>query len=582
MQERRAFGPPGCGKTTWLKGQVARFVSQFGTSGVLCLSHTRTAARELASRELGLPPENVCTLHALCFRALGRPRVAEDHLDKFLAAEPAWALALHRLTTQPNIYHVRAHDNLLETLSRLRNQRVSPELWSDAVRDFAWVWSAWKDEANVLDYTDFIELCLQDVDEAPGRPAVIFVDEAQDLTPLQLELVRKWGAQAQYLILVGDDDQCIYSFSGSTPDAFLEPDIPEEHKVFLKHSYRLPRRVHALAESWVQTLSRRQAKTYTPREEEGEVLLSEATWRKPQELLELLRDKTDAGQTCMILASCDYLLNPTLSLLRQEVIPFHNPYVEDRPHWNPLAHGGVVHRAVDRLLAFLRPSPWIWGEEARCWNGADLWLWAQRTRGLWKRGFKKWAEERKDSEEEITPGDLWPWLDGRLRAEADRVFLDLGRTLEYDLHALRWWLLYQALPDQDLLNFPLAVLERYGPDVLRATPQVVVGTIHSVKGGEADWVFLFPDLSAACQSAWQRGEQDPEIRTFYVGLTRAKEGLLLCKAAGPHADLRGHLCPGSLTDFSNGISVLPAGCSNPAATGRTPPTEAATSLSRPN
>jgi superfamily I DNA/RNA helicase len=59
---------------------------------------------------------------------------------------------------------------------------------------------------------------------------------------------------------------------------------------------------------------------------------------------------------------------------------------------------------------------------------------------------------------------------------------------------------------------------------------VVVGTIHSVKGGEADAVFLVPDLSTAGDAAYSRNgaTRDAVIRLFYVGLTRARETVYIC------------------------------------------------------
>ena len=74
---------------------------------------------------------------------------------------------------------------------------------------------------------------------------MIFADEAQDLNRMQLSLVRKWGDRAEYFIVAGDDDQTIYAFTGATPEAFLDPDIPDDHKIILKQSYRVPRAVHA-------------------------------------------------------------------------------------------------------------------------------------------------------------------------------------------------------------------------------------------------------------------------------------------------------------------------------------------------
>jgi superfamily I DNA/RNA helicase len=66
---------------------------------------------------------------------------------------------------------------------------------------------------------------------------------------------------------------------------------------------------------------------------------------------------------------------------------------------------------------------------------------------------------------------------------------------------------------------------------LREQPRVVVGTIHSVKGGQADVVYLFPDLSQAGAAQYERSgaPHDSVIRLFYVGATRARETLYICQ-----------------------------------------------------
>jgi len=61
---------------------------------------------------------------------------------------------------------------------------------------------------------------------------------------------------------------------------------------------------------------------------------------------------------------------------------------------------------------------------------------------------------------------------------------------------------------------------------LQAPPQVHIGTIHSVKGGEADHVVLRTDLTYRT-SLGLEADPDNEHRVFYVGATRARKHLYL-------------------------------------------------------
>ena len=144
---------------------------------------------------------------------------------------------------------------------------------------------------------------------APHMPDVIFADEAQDLNPMQLSLVRRWGENAQYFIVAADDDQTIYSWCGATPDAVLDPEIPEDHKIILKQSHRVPRRVHALANRLIHQVSRRQEKVYEPRPEDGMCLnLSQGGYKSAEYwILKTIMQHLKRGEKVMLLACCSYI-----------------------------------------------------------------------------------------------------------------------------------------------------------------------------------------------------------------------------------------------------------------------------------
>ena len=103
--------------------------------------------------------------------------------------------------------------------------------------------------------------------------------------------------------------------------------------------------------------------------------------------------------------------------------------------------------------------------------------------------------------------------------------IDAGMTA--DLH----W--YQEHLRSDKLagsRFPLQVARLRSHEELNKTPKIVVGTIHSIKGSEADAVYVFPDISKAGFEEWNGppSQKASVYRLFYVAMTRAKESLILC------------------------------------------------------
>jgi superfamily I DNA/RNA helicase len=315
---------------------------------------------------------------------------------------------------------------------------------------------------------------------------------------------------------------CIYSFKGCAPDAFLNPPLSDEAKVILEQSYRLPQAVLDYSQAWVQRLSVREPKAVRARDAEGEVTYNYgATWKYPEPLLPALDEALAQVRRVMVLTTCGYMLSPLLRALRDRGYPFHNPYVRHQTRWNPLG-GGRGDASLLRLRAYLRPSPELWGEHCSMWRGVDLVQWAGilRAKGNLHRGMKKRLKDELAEDERI------------LSIEELRHYLTdeaLGHALDLDLE----WLLEAVEPARrKTLEYPCHVVAMRGAETLLHTPRIVVGTVHSVKGGEADTVFLFPDLSRAGMESYLGAEgREAVIRTMYVGMTRARERLVLCAPA---------------------------------------------------
>jgi len=172
-----------------------------------------------------------------------------------------------------------------------------------------------------------------------------------------------------------------------------------------------------------------------------------------------------------------------------------------------------------------------YGEGQRQWTLRDVALWAECLR---KNALRTGA------------GKLLESADGKQPATVERLAeIFEPRTLSSLLESLNgnwrrlleWWRSRVSLEYRDRIEFATNVVTQRSPQVLVEEPRIVVGTIHSVKGGEADVVYLFPDLSRAGDAHYQRfgPDRDSIIRVFYVGATRARETLYICQAAGPMA-----------------------------------------------
>jgi superfamily I DNA/RNA helicase len=488
----------------------------------------------LAGRDLPISRDRVGTLHSHCWHALGGPELAEANVDDWNRDNPELAITPVRKQGRLDGEEAAGEDSemekggdeLLQRLSRYRGLILPRQSWPETLIGFDKKWGQYKRENGLLDFTDLIETCLHDVAVAPHAPSVIFADEAQDLNRMQLSLVRKWGERANYFIVAGDDDQTIYSFTGATPEAFLDPDIPDDHKIVLKQSYRVPRAVHRLAEEMIRRVTRRQPKEYLPRPEDGALDRFSRDGYKRTEIA-IVPDamkQVEQGKTVMFLASCSYMLRPLIQVLRKQGVPFHNPYRKSNGFWNPLRTakpGSTANRIVSLLVG--HPD---FGEGHRQWSMGDVALWAEwlQAKGVLRHGVK--ADLR--SYDIAQPATIERLND---IFEPDALDSLMGAWDHGYRELLEWWRSRVTADVGARVQFPAEIAAKRGALSLLEVPQVMVGTIHSVKGGQADVVYLFPDLSpaGAAQYARSGAARDSVIRQFYVGVTRTREKLYLCQ-----------------------------------------------------
>lgn len=522
----RVLGPPGTGKTRFLVEQAERAAEKYGCMGVRVISMTKTASREFYSRGSIIPPENITTFHALAYLAIGRPGMLSDKdLELWNAKEPA--LALSSFVGDKDGGHGKTYGDALMSDLELCRARMLPPHYAE-LQMFSQKYEAFKDSVGRVDFTGMLEVALRDSVMAPGDPNVLLVDEAQDQSTLELALIEKWAERCCAVVLVGDNDQSLYSFRGADPRVLAGNGEPPFR--ILSDSYRVPQAVQEVAMRIIQRSSTWSKAVYRPKKDEvsGEVVQGRvddipAGFDRPMGLLDDLEDtvlRDPSAGDAMLIAQCGYMVTPVVAELRARGIGYWNPY---RGEWNPLSHGDPKKiTGADKVLAFSRLA------KPRDWRIALSCLASESSGGPVRRGEKNTIASLQDN---ATPQELVATLSRVLLPGGLDLLEHGGGGVDATPAALRAFIDACTSVEKKSMEFPARVYGRYGRIGVER-PRVIVGTCHSVKGGQADHVYLDTALSSAARR--QMNDEpgwfgaDSVLRTFYVGATRAKQRLVVC------------------------------------------------------
>ena len=504
MNRTTLFGPPGSGKTTTLAKWSQQAAEKYGGENIMVCSLTKTAAIEIQSRNTKVPKENVGTLHAHSYRSVmtefeGRYKVITDKdREEFNYGKPTHKQLPKEKITEDG--EGRFNESLSGNVALFRAQCLPWDRWPVSAKAWLDEYTDWKGIHGLIDFTDMIDLALKHIDCPLDY---IILDEAQDCSALEYQLLEKWSNQCEGVVIAGDDDQAAYEWRGASVNSFLE--FADDQRV-LPRSYRLPKKIKEYADLWIRQIRNRKEKKYESTDEAGQV--SELESRHPAHIVEEVLSQQG---TVMILTTCAYMLKPLLQILQDEKIAYHNPYRVKGDYaatWNPLMVGtGTAVTSADAVRSFLM-TPWTF-------RLAHAWIREISSQHL-SYGTKAALKRERLSDSLVPMEQLSTWLGPE----------NLNHALQGDV---RWWLTTITDPKRrSQLAFRWNLIS--GMPSIQTTPSIIVGTIHSVKGGQADNVFVMPDLSAAGREGWLENP-DPIVRQLYVGMTRAKEKLFLVRPA---------------------------------------------------
>lgn len=561
----RLFGGPGSGKTTELLDRVEALLDQddVGVNDILLVSYTRAAANEVRERlaeRRDLNPRSlqgsICTMHAKAYELLDLSRndvVGESDKKEFcedfgIEFEDEYSGAGRRTARSTTL-----GNKIIATSQWLQRTRRDVSDWYDV--PFQWNeeevrlppeiddnsqegnkytptwpsdddrldvpeairgWRAHKGDDDLVGFADMLER-VQQRSLLPNVDYLV-IDEFQDITGLQYDVYEEWKPHMEKVLIAGDDDQVVYAWQGADPSLLLDEG---GNDVILDTSYRLPSKILKVVQQEIGHLEKRQEKNLKPRIEGGTVEAIDSP-----SMLELVRNVrftvNEHDGTLMLLFRARYQMFRFIDEFIDEGIPFR--CLTDQRMWTDRltqyveavqkvdADEQITGLQARRLADMLMDSAFGTNERDDLFDALD--------------DKKEEADTDDLAEIEVEPDfvkDFAPFMPGPASA-ADMV----RKVTSFQKNSMKAY---------------------FGGDYQDMEPdRVRLGTIHSAKGREADHVFVATDLTEKVveqmaatvdedevpEGVEYTSQTDPvpvltdnERRVFYVGMSRARERLVV-------------------------------------------------------
>jgi DNA helicase-2/ATP-dependent DNA helicase PcrA len=581
----------GSGKTRTLTYRAAHLLSTgLEQDRILLCTFTNRAAREMVERVeqllgLDLKPSWAGTFHHVANLALRRwaehvglpPSYTildrEDAKDLMTTclSEAGPALRRRRFPKPALLLHIfsRAVDSqlgLAEAISRYSPRFVEA---TDEIKKVVDRFTARKLRLGLVDYDDlllFFKILLTEhpsaAEELTDRFEHVLVDEYQDTSLLQGQIIELCAAKHGNLTVVGDDAQSIYSFRGADFRNIIDfpARFPETQIFKLETNYRSTPQILRLANESIQRNQRQHPKVLSAVRPPGItpalIPLRDVYLQADfvaQRVLELSQEEgIPLGEIAILYRAHSHSLELQVELTRRDI-----PYVVrsglrffEQAHIKDLtAYLRLCHNSGDQLA---------WHRVLLLWPGVGTRTTAKVLRCI-QDDVDHPAADRLLSSEELRrqlPGSARPSIEqlarllGRIRGEdsvgkmigavvdahyaeyaksafanAETRIEDLSQFAEYAAH-------YSGLEHflSDLALVAGVTAEAIGPGEL-PEERITLSTVHQAKGLEWRAVFIlwlaegrFPQALAVRSLE----EEEEERRLFHVAVTRAMDQLYLC------------------------------------------------------
>lgn len=547
---------PGSGKTTTLVCCIGYMIYVHGIdpSKILVLTFTRAAAADMADRFASIFGNRYLgqirfkTINGICDSALNEfCRVTNQRKRRLIEDN---FMQLFRLYQECYSDYPAESDikNMQIAITRVKNLRMTDREISQTVVDGKRLeplyrsYQRYLESTDQMDYDDQLVFTYELLSNnreflayMQNMNPYILVDEAQDTSKIQHEIINLLAARHRHIFMVGDEDQSIYGFRAAYPEALLQfrSTYPDAHILKLERNYRSTPEIVTVANDFIrQNRNRYQKKMFTERPSADKVKFlklnkredqyhaivhkllpryegtTAVIYRNNESAIPLAVEMMKAGKQfickgmdnvffksrvvsdiCKIMQSA---LDPFNYSLMWETYSLFNAHVSRKAVYN--ATKTADQRRYDSLWYAL-------------YFGDDV---SRNYKPVVKNIAQEMAAIRANNNAKDAIARICSM--GYKRADDDKVFIlrtlaDNGESIESFISRLR------------TLEFSVP-----SGSSGRGTPYIFT-TIHSSKGLEYDNVIIMDEIDPIFPD--KRMDLEEERRLFYVAVTRAKNNLAL-------------------------------------------------------
>lgn len=568
---------PGSGKTTVMVVKTAYLITELSVDArnILSLTFTRAAALDMKRRYIQLfendPGLSFSTIHSFCFGIMQRyfeaKGISKENLEGKNSRNQRKSNVLKHICR--SIYGRNPNDELVEEVSNgisyIKNLMLTQETFVPTslniknIKEIYRSYEEYKTKYGFYDFDDMLLVAYQALLEDKGlldqlrkRYRYIQVDEAQDNSKLQNEILRLLITEKSNLFMVADDDQTIYEWRGAYPKGILDFErvYPKGMLHRMEQNFRSSQNIVALSNRFIKQNRIRFDKnlmTHNPDHSPIEIIYTKNLRDEMNALYKRIKEnKEELGKQAIL-----YRNNRSIILLAHKLeewgIEFTTQGYNNRffKHW--------IVRDILCFFLFAQTGETKYFEKIYYKNDAyiskkDF----ERCKGLVTNKKSVLDILAKDSELQYYQRKNILLLRANIKSllkkpvEQGIVYIqkdigyekwlkNAGENFEISIEGVRAYLSILkeiAKTCKDISGFinRLEHLERILGEVNHKDEGITLSTVHGAKGLEFDTVFMI-DLEEGVFPSSESSESnallEAERRLFYVGMTRARNKLFL-------------------------------------------------------